>query len=936
MWPLKTIKVLFEARDFVLMKKLFCFIFYLSLLTFLPLITFAAELSPTYAESLQLAINHAANPAGWKASTLFVIPDTTVGTTQGLVDDSGKLIVRTATKSRNFKWNYVGQTSYKIYGPATTDAAWVTAGNDATRFLTANGVSGSNVTTLLERGLGMDATGTHDAIVEFALVPTNDNLMRPVRNPDITQYLPAQYGDSLPFVKPAGMTDAAYANFKAYYENWKAGAYGSYAFPWTQLGYTFFWGNGYTLAQINGMSEFIILGQTPVDIYGIYATQSYIYTRNDGTDFSTASSAQYGNGFASFKIDGTCDTVWAGHRFQKNVRTTTAMPNQVVIESGGTVSGGQGLLVWSLNYDVINNGIISGATAGKFGISGTADIALLFKGDTGTDYGTPITTAGAVNRLTNSGTISSPGTAVKADAGNTIITNNAGGVISGGIYAIQAGAGNDTVTVNGGELSGRVDLGAGADSFTVTPGSNAKLNFTLNKATAAIPAIANTETVTIADNTKIAVNVSGTSNISNNDQFLIVDTNTLSVTPANLSIINDSSLPMISFTATKSGNKMYLVAARNGTYYSTNSGNTSLGNVLDSLANTATGDISTVLAELDKSGSAANARKLEPITNYGAIQAGFATIHQFNQTVASRIEQLPSILQARENMMTGFLTGDDPANTGAWTQVFGATMHQDGRDAVSGYNANVDGISIGLDRLLAKHFFAGLSFGYAHNNISSSDSSTTTGTDSSQGSLYGSLTTEAYYLTAIASFSYNRYDSSRHISFGSIDRTAKSSYDGNQYSGYLEGGYNFRHQGIKITPLVSLQYLHLQLQDYSESGAGALNLAADEQRYNILQSGLGAKIAYPIQKNNVQLIPELHARWLYDFVGDPQQTTAQFAGGGASFATRGLEPPQSSYNVGAKLNILTEYGVTLSLDYELEIKQGFHSHNGYINARYEF
>jgi len=304
------------------MKSIFCFFLWLCLPIFLPLSTFAADPSPNYAESLQLATDHAANTTVWKAPSLFVIPDTTVGTTEGLVYDDGKLIVRTATKSRNYKWNYVGQAGYKIYGAATTDAAWVTTGNDATRFLTANSVNGNNVTTLLERGLGMDATGTHDAIVEYAV--DTQYLLRPTRNPDIAQYLPDQYGTNLPFVKPAGMTDAAYANFKTYYENWKAGAYGPYAFPWTQLGYTFFWGNGYTLAQINGMSEFIILGQSPVEIYGIYATQSYIYTRNDGNNFSSAAGTSYGNGFASFKIDGACDTVWAGHRFQKNVRTTTA------------------------------------------------------------------------------------------------------------------------------------------------------------------------------------------------------------------------------------------------------------------------------------------------------------------------------------------------------------------------------------------------------------------------------------------------------------------------------------------------------------------------------------------------------------------------------------------------------------------------------------
>ncbi|MEN6620140.1 MAG: autotransporter domain-containing protein [Smithella sp.] len=914
------------------MRNVFRLIFFLCLLFFLPSITFTAELSPNYAESLQLAINNAARPTGWTPATLFIIPDS--GTTEGLVYDGAKLVVRTATKSRNYKWNYVGQAGYKIYGQPTTDAAWVTAGNDATKFLLSNGATGANITKLLEHGLGMDATGTHDAIVEYAV--DTQYLLRPTRNPDITQYLPAQYGTNLPFVKPLGMSDTTFNNFKAYYENWLAGAYGAYAFPWTQLGYTFFWGNGYTLPQINGMSEFIILGQSPVNIIGIYATQSYIYTRNKGDEFSSASDAQYGNGFASFKIDGTCDTVWAGHRFQKYVRAAIDTPNQIIIENSGVVSGGQGLLIWSLNYDVINRGIISGATNDKFGIGGTSNIAVLFKGDTSTTYGTPITTASAVNRLTNFGTISSPGTAIKAEAGNTVITNNAGGIISGGVYAIQTGTGNDIVTINGGEIIGRVDLGGGIDSFTVTSGSNSKLSFTVNKDTATSAAIINTETAVITDNTKIAVTVAGTKNISDNDQFLIIDTGTLTVNPEHLAIINDSSLPMVSFSSIKSGNKLYLVASRNNNYYSTYSGNPSLGKALDSLANTATEDMSYVIAQIDKSGSAANARKLEPVINNGLIQTNISTTQQFNQTIAGRIEQLPYILKAKENIVAGFLNGDDPSDTGIWTQVFGATMLQDGRNFISGYNASVSGTSIGLDRSIANNCFTGFSFALAQNVISSSDSSAKTNAESSQGSFYGSLNTGDYYLNAILSFTYNRYDSSRHIFFGNINRTAKSSYDGQQYSGYLEGGYNFQQHGIMLTPLASLQYMRIQINDYTESGAGALNLASDTQRYNVLQSGLGAKIAYTMSQKDIRIIPELHVRWLYDFIADPQLTTSQFIGTGASFATRGFDPPKSSYNIGTKLNILTEYGVTFSVNYDFEIKDGFHSHSGYVNVRYEF
>lgn len=900
-----------------------------SLISF-PSLTYAADLSPNYSESVQLAIDHAASPTGWQAPSLFTIPDP--GGTEGLTYDGGALIVRTATKSRNFKWNYVGQAGYKIYGPATTDAAWVTAGNDATKFLLANGVNGANVTQLLERGLGMDTAGTHDAVVEFSLVPTNDNLMRPTRNPDITQYLPGVYGDSFPFVKPSGMTDATYANFKAYYENWKTSAYGQYPFPWTQLGYTFFWGNGYTLANITGMTEFIILGQTPVEIYGIYATGSYIYTRNDGTAFSSAATAQFGNGFASFKIDGTCDTVWAGHRFQKKVSSDTSdgNRNQINIESTGSVSGGQGLLVWSLNYDVNNSGVISGATSTKFGIDGTENIAVLFKGDTSTSYGTPV--AAGSNRLTNTGTISSPGTAVKAEAGDTFITNNTGGVISGGTYAIQTGAGNDTVTVNGGEITGNIDLGTGTDTLNVTGAGTARLNFTLNKDTSTSARVVNAETVTIADNTNVAVTMTGTKNVRHNDQFLIVDTNTLTVTPGNLTIRNDSALPMISFSAAKDGNRLYLLAARNNSYYGQNSGNASLGAALDSLANSATGDFAGVLGDLDKSGSAGNARNLEPAIDQGAVQASYGTFGQFTQTVISRIDQAWSDSIAGTGP-TGISTGDEPAKWAVWAQGFGTYLNQNARGSSSGYTANIWGSSLGFDRLLSDHFIFGLSSGYAHNYI---QANTRTNIDSCQGSLYGSFNRDAYYIDSVLSYAYNRYDAARHIAFGSTDRIAKSNYGGQQYSGYLEGGYIFKKQGLNITPLISLHYMRLHLNDYSESGADSLNLTVDAQNYNMFQSGLGAKLTYPLLRKDLQVIPEMHVKWLYDFIGDQQQATSTFTGSGASFSTNGFNPPKSSYNAGFKLTLVTKYDVTLSLNYDFEIKDDFYSHTGYINVRYTF
>lgn len=909
---------------------LWCFAVILAALC-LPFTAFAADLVPSYNEAVEMAIRNASSPSGWQPASLYIIPDG--GGAEGLFSDAGKLVVRTATKSGYVKSNYVGQAGYKIFGSATTDAAWVTVGNDATRFLLANGVNGSNVTTLLERGLGMDTTGTHDAIIEYAV--GTQYLLRPTRNPDISVYTPAKYGQNLPFEKPAGMTDETFDNFKAYYTNWLAQAYGPSFFPFTQLGYTFFWGNGTSPADINGMTEFILLGQTPVDIYGIYATGSYIYTRNDGTGFSAAATASYGNGFASFKVDGTCDTVWAGHRFQKNVRTAIATPNQIIIEAGGSISGGQGLLLWSLNYDVINNGTISGATADKFGIGGTSNIAVLFKGDTSASYGTPITTAGAVNRLTNAGTISSPGTAIKAEAGDTEITNNSGGTISGAV-AIQTGSGNDTVTINGGRVAGIIDLGTGTDSLNIAGGAAARLDLSLNRDTMNTASVVNVETVTIADNTNFGVTLAGPA-VRNNDRFLVVDAGTLTATPANLAVLGDASVPMITFSAAKDGGKLYVVASRNNTYYRNFSGNPSLGTALDGLANSATGDMANVLGALDRSGAAGNALKLQPTgdQDQGTVEAGFGTVSRFLETTTSRIDQVIAGNSGRGGR-TGISTGDEPLRWGMWTQGFGSYLKQDPRDTTMGYTAHIWGTSLGLDRLVTRHSLFGLSGGFARSYIRTSDTGTRTDANSYQGSLYASLFRDAWRINGILSCAYNRYDGSRHIAFGTVDRVASSSYGGYQYSGYVEGGYTVMKGGWNVTPLVSLRYSRLRLDGYTEEGAGSLNLAVDSRDYDMLQSGLGAGFSHPVVWQGARLIPEFHLKWFYDFIGDRQQTTSTFTGGGASFSTEGYDPPRSSFNAGARLTLVSLSGVTVSLNYDLELKKDFYSHAGYANIRFVF
>jgi len=60
------------------------------------------------------------------------------------------------------------------------------------------------------------------------------------------------------------------------------------------------------------------------------------------------------------------------------------------------------------------------------------------------------------------------------------------------------------------------------------------------------------------------------------------------------------------------------------------------------------------------------------------------------------------------------------------------------------------------------------------------------------------------------------------------------------------------------------------------------------------------------------------------------------AGGGASFATKGFDPPKAGGNLGAKLTLMTKENLSCALNYDYEWKEGFYSHSGFFHIRLAF
>jgi hypothetical protein len=98
----------------------------------------------------------------------------------------------------------------------------------------------------------------------------------------------------------------------------------------------------------------------------------------------------------------------------------------------------------------------------------------------------------------------------------------------------------------------------------------------------------------------------------------------------------------------------------------------------------------------------------------------------------------------------------------------------------------------------------------------------------------------------------------------------------------------------------------VNLNGYTETGADALRRHIAGQDHDLFQTGLGARLTFPLRRGEVSVIPELLAIWLNNVAWDGDEPRSQLSGGGTFFRTKSLDPARSTIAVGAKRVLLTK------------------------------
>jgi len=128
---------------------------------------------------------------------------------------------------------------------------------------------------------------------------------------------------------------------------------------------------------------------------------------------------------------------------------------------------------------------------------------------------------------------------------------------------------------------------------------------------------------------------------------------------------------------------------------------------------------------------------------------------------------------------------------------------------------------------------------------------------------------------------------------------------------------------VTVGPLAGLQYVHLNVDGFNETGAGAANLAVGSQDADSLRSRIGVHAEYKTQlAKEVAFGTEIHAAWQHEFLDDSRSISGQFIGSGlAAFNVNTTKPQRDAAIAGVGVNFTVRDTMTVFFDYDVQAGQ---------------
>jgi len=568
--------------------------------------------------------------------------------------------------------------------------------------------------------------------------------------------------------------------------------------------------------------------------------------------------------------------------------------------------------------------------------------------------GTGVLTKLGTGSLTLTGTNTYTGS-TNINAGSLVVN----GVIAGDVLVNAAGLLQGTGTLGGNlTVNGMINAGNSAGTINITG------NMTLNSTSTTIVEI---ESAMLAD----LYAVTGTAALDGTVQFVPVsyvpqdgESHTIVTAAGGVSgtfaTVIPTSATQIYSLAYNANDVVVTVMILPFTSFATNSNQTSVATVLDTIRPTATGDWATILNTLDTLSSAGVSAALDQMVpeELGALSSiSFAGANVQSTNVSKRLAevragdggsslnnvQLASLSTDPQNdLLMMALAPSIPRSQwspsdyerDAFAEQFpnqswhffvsgsGTFGDVDSTSSQTGYDFQTGGMTFGVDRKVNDQLIVGVMSGFAISKVDVDSNGGEVDANTFRLGVYGSYYDGPFHADGMISGGYHEYDSERNIQFGGIDRTASSSPSASEFNFMVAVGYDFDLGFMKIGPIASIQYSRLSIEDYTETGAGSLNLDVDRQTAESLLTTAGVRLTTLIDQphRRRRIIPELRLMYQHEGEDSDQSITARFAsGGGGAFGFNTADLGQDSALIGVGVTVLDDWNRTVYFAYDAEI-----------------
>jgi len=209
----------------------------------------------------------------------------------------------------------------------------------------------------------------------------------------------------------------------------------------------------------------------------------------------------------------------------------------------------------------------------------------------------------------------------------------------------------------------------------------------------------------------------------------------------------------------------------------------------------------------------------------------------------------------------------------------------------------------------------------------------------------GSIESGGFNVDLYGGGGFNQFDQDRLVSIGDFVGTAQGDWEGVHANATARAGYEVAlGEKYWIRPSVSLDYLYLNENGRTETGADGVRLRVDGRNSDTAAATALLDVGAKFQGKRTWIRPSLRVGYRNEFINDPLETAFRFQGlddgDGNLFDSelarlRAFAFPDEGLLLGFTLAAGSEFS-SIGFDLDSDIRDGFIRHTGRIVIRLLF